>query len=603
MKTIKHTFTNLLICLILIAGLDSCDQDDDLQTSNAAEIIIMPHDTQSFIQNFGSIRSHDFIGKVTNKASLPIAGATIKIGNEETFTNDKGVFILKDTQVNERFAHITIYKEGFLPSSRSLVPVEGSNQVTVTLLESEIISTIQSGSEETIMHPSGSSVRLEGEYVTSEGIPYDGAVQVQMHYLNPTSETIQDEMPGMYYGADKEGNEMTFKNYGILAVTLTDDNGEKLNLAPDSEAELIIPIAESDLAGAPENLQLGHFDEQNGYWIEEGKVIRDGGVYVGRVTHFSFWSIFAGQASVLLSIEVLNLENEPLSNMFIEIQSNSYGTRSEWTNEEGKASGYVPKDEPIEIIMYPRFQCDLPNLRSTDPFILTADEDLSLNLDFIYDQTVTGNFTNCDGNPVTNGYVDLQYKGRSYLGLVTNGSYDVNFISCVEQRRFSIRGFDLDTQQRTESIWYRFTDQETNLGIIAACTTLDEFIQYSIDGNDPITIFSNLEASLTIQGPQHQLFISGYEPAIEECIGLTGLLNPSQYIGIYETCDIENNCTTGFELECIDIDTSFNDTIEFNLNQLEGVSEFIDLNLAGIYYDGVGVQHNITGVVHIRRQQ
>ena len=41
---------------------------------------------------------------------------------------------------------------------------------------------------------------------------------------------------------------------------------------------------------APETINLWYFDEENGYWKEEGQAIKDGNKYVAEVTHFTWWN-------------------------------------------------------------------------------------------------------------------------------------------------------------------------------------------------------------------------------------------------------------------------------------------------------------------------
>ena len=70
---------------------------------------------------------------------------------------------------------------------------------------------------------------------------------------------------------------------------------------------------------------------------------------------------------------------------------------------------------------------------------------------------------------------------------MTDGIFDITILSCYEDSTLSITGYDYDSLETTGAISYTLTSPETDLGVLSACNSVEEFIQYSID-DGPIRI-------------------------------------------------------------------------------------------------------------------
>ena len=181
-----------LILILSAIGFMSCN---DEPTGNSITTPTMPSTT--IMENFGNQINSDFMGRVVDPQNNPISGAMIQIGNSTTDTDSNGVFILKNIQVYEKFAYIKVEKPGFLHGSRSLVPTSGINKVKIMLLPQTVTETVSSGIAETVSLANGASVDLAGAYAKSDGTEYNGDIQVTLHFLNPTDENMEQQMPGM----------------------------------------------------------------------------------------------------------------------------------------------------------------------------------------------------------------------------------------------------------------------------------------------------------------------------------------------------------------------------------------------------------------------
>ncbi|MBT8269896.1 MAG: carboxypeptidase-like regulatory domain-containing protein, partial [Bacteroidia bacterium] len=204
-----------LIPLILISLLFACQQDD---LSGPMIPDSMNQDDLAFQQNFGLTTTANFIGRVVNADGNQIAGVQITIGNDMSLTDHNGVFVMNNVSVFEKFAHVKAIKQGYLPGSRSLVPViDGSNDVRIVLLEKNVVATVDSGTGELVSYD-GTSVYLPGDFTDSSGNPYSGQVEVSMHYLAPNQNSTFEQMPGSLFGQELDNDAVMLETYGMLGI-------------------------------------------------------------------------------------------------------------------------------------------------------------------------------------------------------------------------------------------------------------------------------------------------------------------------------------------------------------------------------------------------
>ena len=594
MKSIKRI---TLLFLALLAT--SCARDDN-PYNNSIGNNNPGNNTTAFSQNFGNEITRSFLGTVVDINNNPLADANISIGSATALTDNNGVFIISNASVYERFAYIKAEKAGYIHGSRSVVPSTGTNKVKIILLEDTVTGTTSSGTAETIALPNGASVSLQGDYIQADGSAYTGDVNVILHHLDPTDESMGEQMPGMLYAANSENEERMLQTFGMLAVELRGSAGEDLNLAEGSTAEIIVPLDVSLVADAPSTIPLWYFDEVNGYWIEDGEATLVGSNYVGTVSHFSFWNCDIPAEAVNLCVTVTDENDNLLSNLNVSITSTTFGTRSGITNENGEVCGFVPSNETLEVNIYNYSICDSSAIHTSSigPFITdTAISITVLENPDIITETVIGTFNTCNGDPVTDGYVILNYGGQNHIDSVSDGNFEINLLRCTTDNMFVIEASDYANLQSTDSISYTFTTPLTNIGTITSCNTIAEFIQYTIDDTEDFMFLTNINSGLTITG--NEINISSQDSS--SCFFLFGRLDPAPYVGTYDYLDWNDMTDTGMIIsECLDMSDT-NNNIIYNLTSVGAIGEYIDINFSGDYEDFNGNSHTITGIIHVLR--
>ena len=465
----------IYLLLALTVTVFSCRKDFEETT------IIEEHYNPPVIKVNGSL-----LGRVIDENSNPVSGATVRLGSNTVTTGEFGFFRFKDKVLNAAGTFVSVEMPGYFQGSDRFFPKANKlNYTTIQLLPKTIIGTVSGADGGEVSLSSGAIVRLPaGGIVDASGQPYTDEVQVAAQWLNPKADRLGDFMPGNLQGISEAGEEMSMASYGMLAVELTSPSGEVLNIGNNLKATLEFPIVSELSASAPQEIPLWYFDEVSGLWMEEGKAVREGDRYVGEVAHFSFWNCDDPFFLVNLTGTLVNSDGNPLANTLVEITLASTAS-SGWgyTDETGVFGGMVPKDEALILVI--RDNCgEITLSQDIGPFsedvdlgTIVADEDAATVVN------LTGTLIDCDGNPVTNGVVELTW-GSSwsfYVDVADDGTFSFAANICGDID-YSLTGIDLVNQFQSEEITGT-VPADQDLGTISACAEeLDEYIRVVYDG-------------------------------------------------------------------------------------------------------------------------
>ena len=471
--------TLILVAFILVL---SCKKNDDFTIESINQNIT---NEEFAIANFGTIITSNFFGRIVDKDGQNIKDVLITIGNESTYTDHNGVFTFINATVYENFALIKASKDGYIQASRALVPNSSStNDVQITLLEKNIVGNVSSGSSSELNLINGSSIIFGGDFVDSNGNPYNGEINVSVHYLEPNQQSTFTEMPGMLFGQRENGSTSAMETYGMLAVNLYSSSGEELNIAETSPAILKFPVSAST-PNAPIEIPLWYFDEEAGYWKEEGTATRIGNEYVAEVTHFTWWNcdIPIDDINMCFTLKYENTvvnSTHPIANNFFEIRRNTTGQLiySGYTNDVGEECGIFPKNEEVTINIYGNEACAREIVHTQSLGSYSSDASIHITIpalsSALSNATVKATIKGCSGNPMTNGYAVLYNKNSNSFDFnnivyITNGTIDTSLLYC-NSASYAMVLFDLDTNNIKDEIPLNLTQNTTtDLGVISLC--------------------------------------------------------------------------------------------------------------------------------------
>ena len=485
------TFTKyaLFCCLIIFF---SCVSDPvDLGSPSGEDPSPVPVD---FTENFGSSTTATFFGRIVDENKEPIEGAIIRIGNSSTTTDTFGVFSINNADAFERYVYITAQKTGYLNGSRSLAPSQTeTNFVEIMLLKEEVVATINSSQNTTVDFDNGSSVTFDGSFSRQDGTPYTGSVNVIAKHLNPDDEDMPLMMPGMLFAQNASGDAVALETFGMLAIELRSPSGQQLQLADNSTAQISMPLP-SSVSNAPATIPLWFFDDEVGYWKEEGQASLQGNKYIGAVSHFTFWNYDFPYPPIFLCITLQDEDGNTLPYTELDLYSNllnSTGTYG-YTNSAGVECGLVPKDEELTVTVMGSVCAEDVFTTTIGPF--SVDSNITITVSNSEQITFTGNFLTCDSSNITNGYLQLAIDGTSEIIPVNDGVINYTINTC-DATSYTITGIDVENNQATDVITGSIGGETTiDLGSFSACIAFQDSDNDSIfDAYEDVNGDNNLD--------------------------------------------------------------------------------------------------------------
>jgi uncharacterized protein (TIGR02145 family) len=426
-------------------------------------------------------------GVVRNELGGPVSGATVRAGcgaGVSTTTDHFGVFLLDGIAAYEGLAHVTVEKEGYFTGSRSFVPGENAEDAIsytyITLLQKNLAGAVQSASGGQVVLE-GVTITFPADGFTQNGAPYTGAVNVSLNHIDPTSEDLHTQMPGMLMGV-MDGEPQLMLSYGMVGVELSDALGQPVQLAPGNPATVRFPVLPAQQVDAPATIPLWWFDEDLGYWIQEGEAALVGSEYVGEVAHFSWWNCdVPGNFVELKGVVLDNTTGAILPGARIVVGTQTMGSGITYTNTMGEFTGLVPIGQSltltVELPCGPNGEWITVHEEVAGPFAQASV--ISIAVAIPDQKLVTGMVVDCDGLPVNEGYVLVNGVTHFCVGAV------FELFTCVPN--ITLRGVDVATGNVSDYATIELINDTTDMGDLVTCTPLFGTVT-DIDGNTYQTV-------------------------------------------------------------------------------------------------------------------
>lgn len=335
-------FYQLLLAVFACVAIIACNEDDTPPAGKAEPGVPPKAEVEVTMKNA-------FVeGTVKDTDGYPLDAVVITSGENSVTTDRNGNFsINKIADASGRFV-LNFSKNGYFSVTRSgtfeknlslsvvMQPKSGANALTTTF--SAVV-------EETMV-ADGMQVNIPASsLVTADGFIYSGTVQAEMFYLSPDNENFAEMMPGGDMAAQRsDESEAMLLSYGMVEVSLSDDNGQPLQLKEGEKSKMTFPIPESMKDNPPASIPLWYFDENAGLWIEEGEATLEGDVYVGMVNHFSWHNLDVPAERVTITGRVTDCQNRPVSRVLVTVEQTSAMTRN-----DGTYTVYVPENTPVAV--------------------------------------------------------------------------------------------------------------------------------------------------------------------------------------------------------------------------------------------------------------
>ncbi len=597
------SFKFFIVFAILITGFSSCEEDmvggffaDEIEAFDGA-----------FTAHFGEKVNRDFLGEVVDERGDPLDMVLVKIGDKQATTDENGVFIIRDVEVYEKYAHASAQKTGYFQGFTNTIPSEGVNRLKIIMVPKQVTRRVQSGQPESINLLTGGSIDITGAFQDVSGVAYTGEVDVYLKYFTP-NENI--DVLGMPYGAGSKNHERYIEPFGVMEIALEAVDKSTLVLPEGEEATLHFPLIDDLTPVAPSRIPLWFFNKSGGYWTEAGEAFKDGNSYKAKIDKPGYWCVGKIYFTRKVKISIVDTDSNKIANQTLSVSySNSsypYLQKDFVTSQNGTINTVVPISKRVFVKVYRNTSCggtpvgslsyEADEFPIDETFIITEDSGLIL-------ENLKAGFYNCDTEKVEDSYVILQVGVDTFYNMAGNGDYNIRIARCPEIDHFAVDVIDFgNDSQKTGKVTYNFIQPTTFLGDLMPCDSVKEFIQYSIDDTERVWITSQIYAGFNPMNPGYNapsLTIFDLDP--DPKFNLFGLLNPNPYIGTYDNYIIGDTTDRGFNIgQNIDV-SDINNNISYELIGIGSFGEYIDLHFSGGYEDHLGTSHHIVGVIHVFR--
>ncbi len=574
MKKLSSFFLAIMVGILFIG----CDPNDDSASGNGNN----NQSDAAFRENFGNQVQRNFMGQIVDTDGNPISAATVKIGSSTDQTDANGVFLIQNAQVYEKFAYITVSKPGYANGSRTVVPTTGTSNVKIMLLQDGDLQTVQAGQASEVSIYSGTKVKFDGAFEDENGNAYTGSVGVFMFHLTPSDENLGELQPGSLYAEREDGSESILETYGMLKVELRGSAGQKLQIAEGHTAEITVRIDDSQLATAPQSIPLWHFDENAGWWKEEGFATRQGNYYVGNVAHFSWWNCDIQLPLSQLTIRVKDQSGNPITGVKVSLEALQNGLTSltRFTNGQGEIAGMVPANYVLRLKIW---NCNgVVHEEEIGPFTQWSQNEKEVQMVVPNPILVSASVRSCNGAPITSGYVLFQSVPWDFVFPVENGQVQASVSTCEQLDVYTMSFYD---NYGGEFVSGEMTGDH-HWDFVLVCESGQEYLSYQIDDQPLVMLTGEFDAGQNNAVP-------GFHVTTSSSAGALYLITNTTILGSYST---SNYTISGL----ITLNNSIPNDIMLNITRYMQVGQFIDATLSGTFTDQTGT-HTVSGQIHVKR--
>ena len=549
-------------------------------------------------------------GNIFDETGNPANGVTVQAGSKTAITDTKGFFRINNATLDTKSAVVTATKAGYFKAYRTFAATSGTGHVEIKLVKKTLTGSVDAatGGEVTLSNSSKVALPSNGVVNAATGAAYTGQVKVYASYIDPSAADISQTVPGSFMANDKDGKRVVLTSYGMLAVELESSAGERLQVKSGASATLTTAIPAAAQASAPSSIALWSVDETTGIWKEEGTASRNGNVYVGQVSHFSFWNCDVSQNAIMLSLTLKLTGGEAFVHTAVRIKRASTNWNSAAngrTDSMGKVSGYVPYNEALVLEVLD--QCGNPfytqNIgpftQKTDLGVITVSNPGSTVV------TLTGKLLTCANTPVTNGSVLVSFGNYArFVNADPSGNFRTTFIRCAgSPANFEVLGIDKATQQQSSTATsVPVVMPTTDAGNIAACgTSSTQFINYNLDGTD----YTLVSPGDSIMGRTIAVQTSGFRTIINgHSLNMPGTV---QKIAMeFSHANAAAGTFTGIGISVNNSFASGSNTARPTITMTTfptTVGQFYEGTISGQYTDSTSGIHTINGTFKVRRVQ
>lgn len=393
-------------------------------------------------------------GIILDETNKPVAGATVKCGELTATTDANGSFLFAKVNANEVAAVVTAQKTGYFTGVRTfrIATPDKLQFVRIQLLPKKSVGVFDAATGGTITISNTQFTFVAQQVLGADNKPYAGKVSLFYAPINPERADYADIMPGDLRAINKNNSLTAIQSFGMMALELQSESGEKLHLDTSKSVSFKLPIPATLKSIAPDAVPLWHFEDSSRVWREDGSATKTGDSYTGTLKYFTTWTPALSFNTVNFRVTLQDANGTPLPNVSLSFKGGIGHPSFGYTNENGVFAGHISKNETLTLMV--SNGCNtLIESRIIGPF-----QD-STNLGVVRLNPLTerylhfsGVVTNCSKAPVKNGAVFITIDGVEYRSPITEGKYAIGIIRCnTDNTTAHFKAIDTDTNKSVPS--------------------------------------------------------------------------------------------------------------------------------------------------------
>ena len=286
----------------------------------------------------------------------PLPNVEVSIGSQTATTDTDGFYTISSLTETEE-AVINFEKEGYLLGSTKIQIKELSedNTPSTNYLEYTMHAKNYQWDFNSNDEVSGSHIIIDAS-VSYESInrkSYNGTNTAELIYFDITSSEGKAAFPGAFKGINSNGTIVQFETYGLISITLKDNNGNTLRLAESETATLRFDAVSS--LEKPDTLPLWYYDYDQGLWFEEGYAqLQEDGSYKGDISHLGSWSLnkpLENETGIYRG-RIIDEGGSPISDVRLQAIGNNWISSDLSTDEDGVFEIEVIPGESFKLKAY-----------------------------------------------------------------------------------------------------------------------------------------------------------------------------------------------------------------------------------------------------------
>lgn len=484
-STIKKLKVNkfLLILIAFVTIFSSC-QKDEIDTT-----------TPELIEET-NLETFNLYGAIVDANNDPVADALVIVDDNMATTDANGIYFFNQIRAQAPRVKLSVVHSGFFKAYKTIEVTSNRDyklDAKLTDLNNDYEIKALDGGE--VVSSEGIKINFPPDcFVKEDGSSYSDGVHVYVTRLDPAESSFDYRFPSDFDIINLDNEKKILQAFAGVGVELYSTTGEALQI--NKNVTIDIPVNDKLISEAPSSIVLGSYDDNKGYWVEEGIATLAGDSYTMEVSHFSNWCcLVMNDPTQLVGFvfeDINGVTGIPVNDLFVKVtHANSGAAAYTRTLDDGFFSIRIPKNEDLEVAFYSNSfntTCDDPVYTESIPGVSDFHNMGNVLIDSPDMITVTGTVLDCSQQNISEGFIIIENQEDDIVvsRIQSDGSFSISMYSCSTEA--NITAYDINFTSMSETLVIPDLTSDVALGNMVACELVNmaPFILKVFTGGDTL---------------------------------------------------------------------------------------------------------------------